>query len=327
MVDTRGGGRRDEDESARGSQHALQAPAPLGAPGLDPTALLQLFAPVLQASQANSIQAAQQLLSQQLAQLQTSTPSTSHTSGSISRTVHNAPKNAIKLPTFAGEISGSKRYAARDVQEFLQRVEAYYDAHGTSFASDQLRLHALYDSFPAGSKALSWFAAQLPSLTDISSFRTAFQAEFAPSQEEQLRLRTQYIGLKQRDRETPRAFYEALIRLRRDLEVIGDRHTEAEIAVKFVQGLLPRLHTEVFAVFTRNPHLTPHQLLLEAESEQHKLNTRTSTQPTPRLHAMQRRGKRCPFCKSTEHATFSECPKVAQRKKQGKWQERARPDK
>jgi Retrotransposon gag protein len=231
-----------------------------------------------------------------------------------------APNDAIKLPMFWGEIHGPKKYAPSDVAQFVVRLQVYFSEYGCKFRSESAKLSALYACFPSGSAASAWFQFEYDDLIDIEHFRERFTEYFQPTREERLSLHDSYLNCRQGDRESVRSYYVRLLKLRHDLKFFGHVISDENIALKFVNGLKPKIHDEVLRIFSGHSDQGLRQLLAEAESEERK---RAKHAPAPALRAMPgNKGKRCPFCKASDHASFSECPKVAKRKAEGRWTER-----
>jgi hypothetical protein len=228
------------------------------------------------------------------------------------------PSNAFKLPSFVGAVSGTDRVTPSAVKSVLARIDAFFKVYGNVFTDDSLKLGALLSCFPTDSRAARWFEAQ--NFTTYAEFVNEFEIFFGPTDADKKRTRDRWFSFRQRDTDSVRTYYDQFLKLASDLEAIGDGESDASLAAKFVNGLKRQIKTEVHRIFVRNPSFKLEQLLAEAEVEE---SCRKFVKPT--FNSFENRGKvkvrRCWYCKSLQHNP-NDCPKIAQRKAAGTWEER-----
>ena len=226
-------------------------------------------------------------------------------------------KEMFKLPTFDGQYKEFK-----EVNAFMQRVRDYMSVHGITGRASVI---ALYACFRSNSPAGVWFAKTVPGFVTLDDFETAFRQRFKLSASEAVRATERLNSFRQRPQDTVIAYHTGLIAVYDQLELLGIEYSDAQKFAKFLSGIDPHLRSACAPALETIPDCDLSKLLsvamaIEGARTGPRRNERSST---PQFRAMQthQTTRRCNFCRKRGHL-WDDCPRIAELKKNGKWEER-----
>ena len=254
--------------------------------------------------------------------------------------LRDLPKSDVKLPKFAGEVTGKDRARPSHVLNFLHKVNAYFTFYSGVLTDEDLKLNLLLNCFEGNAKACVWFNAQRPHFTTVTEFRDAFVDYYGGTAADERALRSRLFAFRQRECDTVKEYYSAFLDLVADIHALvefvhgGDEAYKLDDsfqADKFVQGLHPSIRSDVERVLIRNPDLSLHDAMNEAYLEEkvyRQKNPRDRRKPDPvkpRFNGVDGGSSPykdgCFYCKSMSHKA-ADCRKIAAKKAAGKWRER-----
>jgi hypothetical protein len=241
--------------------------------------------------------------------------------------LRDLPKDAFKLPTFKGNLTGADRVRPSDVLTFLNRLEKYMNVYRSVISSDDARLDVIISCFPEKSRAATWYNTQRKRLSTPAEFRQSFIDYFGGDASEDRTLRSRLLSFRQRDQDSVTDYYAAFCQLVDDIHALAeflhsgqdsflyDDYTQADM---FVHGLKYPVREEVERIQIRNPDFTLEDLFREAVLEEKHAKRKRKAKPVPpTFNALDHKTKWCYFCKGKHDP--KDCPKIAAKKAKGTW--------
>lgn len=252
--------------------------------------------------------------------------------GGAARPTPERPSNlGLKLPVFKGEPDRSGRVSQYAVQDFLDRVDAYFASNAGQYASESMKLLSLLNCFPYGSPSAVWWASLKGTCFTLEEFRTAFRTKYGFDERDAHYLMEKFSNFKQRDTDNVVAYHTHFTQLVTEMTLLlkpEDVPSAATQRARFINGLQSALKTLVLRTVTRHPNLSLYEVMQEAIMEERQLPRRP--RPTPKINTMQTKPRRnrkragaCGFCDSTDH-DWDSCPIIAAKKRAGTWKEQPR---
>lgn len=251
--------------------------------------------------------------------------------GGADRSLHyEKPANlGLKLPVFKGEPDKSGRVSQHAVQDFLDRIDAYFSSNAGQYASDANKLLSLLNCFPFGSPSAIWWASLKGTCFSLDEFRVAFKAKYGFDERDVHYMLEKFTNFKQRDQDTVVVYHTNFTQLVTEMTLLlnpADVPSAATQRARFLNGLRPEIKTLVMRTVTHHPRLSLYDVMQEAIMEERQLPRRP--RPQPRMNSFQhrrssnrRQDNACRFCKATDHG-WDDCPVIAERKQKGTWKEK-----
>jgi hypothetical protein len=258
--------------------------------------------------------------------------------------LRDLPKDAFKLPTFKGSLTGSDKVRPSEVLTFLNRLDKYFNIYTSVITTDSVRLDVIVSCFPERSRAATWYNTQRKRISSSAEFRTAFIEYFGGDASEDRALRSRILSFRQREQDSVTDYYAAFCLLIDDIHALVeflhknqqsflyDEYTQADM---FVHGLRSPVREEVERIHSRNPTFTLEDLFREAVLEEkharrkprgfdHNKNpNQNARSERVRLNAMNGKPKwhgGCFFCGTFDHK-HEDCEKIARKKAKGLWKD------
>ena len=247
-------------------------------------------------------------------------------------TVHEKPFNlGLKMPVFKGEPDRSGRFAPLAVQDLVDRVHGYFPSSGGRFATEQQKLQSLLNAFPVGSPAATWWASVKRNVHTLADFLVLFKKQHGFDARDSHYVTEKFNSLRQRDNDTVVSYdtnFTAMV-IEMTLVLTSDLVPRpAAQRARFLSGLKPAVKSLVMRTVMRHPDMTLNDVYFEAVMEERQLpkpmGPRFPPKVHPKINMMDKKGKRnrgCGYCSKTDH-TWDDCPKIAQKKREGTWEER-----
>lgn len=247
-------------------------------------------------------------------------------------TVHEKPFNlGLKMPIFKGEPDRSGRFSPLAVQDFVDRVHAYFSSSAGQFATEQQKLQSLLNAFPVGSPAATWWASVKRNVHTLADFLVLFKKQHGFDARDSHYVTEKFNSFRQRDNDTVVSYYTNFTSLVIEMTLVLTSDlvpTPAAQRARFLSGLKPAVKSLVMRTVMRHPEMTLNDVYFEAVMEERQLpkpmGPRFPPKVHPKINMMDKKGKRtnsCGYCSKNDHS-WDDCPKIAQKKREGTWEER-----
>jgi hypothetical protein len=251
-----------------------------------------------------------------------------HVGAHATTQVAERPSNlGLKLPVFKGDPDRSGRIASYAVQDFLDRLDAFFSCSAGQYANDHSKLLSLLNCFPFGSPAATWWASLKGTIFTLDEFRTVFRAKYGFDQRDAHYIIEKFNSFKQRDNDSVVANHTNFTQLVTEMSLVlqaQDVPSTTTQRARFINGLRNDIKTLVLRTVTHHPAMTLHDVMQEAILEERQLprqKTRLNAMNVPPASEKRRTSWRCAFCRSNAHA-WESCERIAQKKRDGTWEER-----
>lgn len=237
----------------------------------------------------------------------------------------------LKLPVFKGEPDHTGRVSQYAVQDFLDRVQAYFASNAGQYADDSLKLLSLLNCFPYGTPSAVWWASIKSSCATLADFDLAFKKKYGFDKRDAHYVLEKFSNFRQRDNDNVVTYHTHFTSLVTEMTLLlepEDVPSEATQRARFINGLRAEVKSLVMRTVTRHPDLTLYDVMQEAIMEERQLPRRPRP-VRPAVNAMNASAStptRCGFCGATEHV-WDTCPRIAAKKRNGTWQDRPRQSK
>jgi hypothetical protein len=143
-------------------------------------------------------------------------------SSSRGPSLRDLPKDAFRLPTIKGELTGPDRCRPAQVATFLSRLDQYLNVYQSVLPTEGLRLDAITGCFPDNSRAARWYSNKRSTFRSAADFRAVFLEHFGGTDADDRTCRSRLLSFRQRSSDSVPEYYAALCDLISDIHALAD---------------------------------------------------------------------------------------------------------